>query len=79
MKKVLSYAWYGAIHVSVNQNLNALTTGAIWGGDIMVACSATINGRVFGVSTWKQMLVEAEGRTSRIQDGGPLWGHAGFC
>ena len=24
------------------------------------------------------MLVEAEGRTSWIEDGGPPWGHAGY-
>ena len=40
----LSYAWYRAIRMSANQNHNALTTSATWGGHIMVACSASING-----------------------------------
>ena len=45
--------------------------------DVMVWLLSLDKRASFGISTWKQMLVEAEGRTSWIQDGSPLWGHAG--
>ena len=42
-----------------------------------LSCSPSINERLLVYQLGNKCEFEAEGRTSRIQDGGPLWGHAG--
>ena len=65
---ILFYARYGAIRFSVNQNHNALAIGHMGRGHYGLLLSLDKQAS-FGVSTWKQMLIQAK----EIKDGGARW------
>ena len=65
---ILFYTRYGAIRFSVNQNHNALAIGHMGRGHYGLLLSFDEQAS-FGISTWKQMLIQAK----EIKDGGARW------
>ena len=65
---ILFYARYGAICFSVNQNHNALAIGHMGRGHYGLLLSLDKQAS-FGISTWKQMLIQAK----EIKDNGARW------
>ena len=65
---ILFYARYGPIRFSVNQNHNALANDHMGRGHYGLLLSLDKQAS-FGISTWKQMLIQAK----EIKDGGARW------